>query len=67
MRLILRHRVLRGKLTKGYHSFYLDIYRDGKREYESLGVIANPKDKANYRSALQFCQDILAKSLRGRS
>ena len=61
MRLILRHRVLRGKLTRGYHSFYLDIYRDGKREYESLGVIANPRDKANYRSALQFCQDILAK------
>jgi len=61
MRLILRHRVLRGKLTKGYHSFYLDIYQNGKREYESLGVIANPKDKANYRSALQFCEDILAK------
>jgi len=48
-------------LTKGYHSFYLDIYQNGKREYESLGVIANPKDKANYRSALQFCEDILAK------
>ncbi|RNA72350.1 hypothetical protein CR163_000010 [Prosthecochloris sp. ZM_2] len=24
-------------------------------------MIANPKDKAYYRSALQFCQDILAK------
>lgn len=48
-------------MTKGYHSFYLDIYQNGQREYESLGVIANPKDKANYRSALQFCEDILAK------
>jgi integrase/recombinase XerD len=33
MRIILRYRVLKGKLTKGHHSFYLDIYQDGKRAY----------------------------------
>lgn len=61
MRIILRHRVLKGKLTKGHHSFYLDIYQDGKRDYEPLNVIANPLDKANYRKAVHFCEDVAAK------
>ena len=61
MRIILRHRVLKGKLTQGHHSFYLDIYKDGEREYEPLNVVANPQDKANYRKAVQFCEDVAAK------
>ena len=61
MRIILRYRVLKGKLTKGHHSFYLDIYQDGKRDYEPLDVIANPQDKANYRKAVHFCEDVAAK------
>ena len=61
MRIILRYRVLKGKLTKGHHSFYLDIYQDEKRDYEPLNVIVNPLDKANYRKAVQFCEDVAAK------
>jgi site-specific recombinase XerD len=61
MRIILRYRVLKGKLTKGHHSFYLDIYRDGDREYEPLNVIVDPQDKSNYRKAVHFCEDVAAK------
>jgi len=61
MRIILRYRVLKGKLTKGHHSFYLDIYQDGKRDYAPLNMVADPKDKDKYRAARQFCQDVIAK------
>ncbi len=61
MRLVLRHRVMTGRQQPGCHSFYLEIYHNGKRSYEPLDIVANPKDKANYREAVQFCQDIMAK------
>lgn len=61
MRLVLRHRVMTGKQQPGCHSFYLEIYHNRKRSYESLDIVADPKDKANYRQAIRFCQDILAK------
>ena len=50
-----------GRQQPGCHSFYLEIYHDGKRSYEPLDIVADPKDKANYRQTIQFCQDVMAK------
>ena len=61
MRLVLRHRVMTGRQQPGCHSFYLEIYHNGKRSYEPLDIVADPKDKANYRQTIQFCQDVMAK------
>ena len=61
MRLTLKHRVLNAKERKGWHSFFVEIYDNGTRVYEPLNVIVNPLDKANYRKAVQFCEDVAAK------
>ena len=58
---MLRHRVLKGKLTRGHHLFYLDIYQDGKRDDEPLNVIAKRRLEINrvivvgFRGAIAFC------------
>jgi hypothetical protein len=61
MRLTLKHRVLNAKERKGWHSFFVEIYDNGTRVYEPLNMVADPKDKAKYRAARQFCQDVIAK------
>jgi len=37
------------KLSKGGVSFYLDIYHNGKRNYETLGIKIDPKDPTSKR------------------
>ena len=61
MRLTLKHRVLNAKERKGWHSFFVEIYDNGTRVYEPLNMVADPKDKARYRAAKQFCVEVIAK------
>lgn len=61
MKLKLKHRVLTAKDRKGWHSFFIEIYAQGKRVYEPLDMVADPKDKPRYRAAMQFCTDVLSR------
>lgn len=55
------------KLKNGVYSLYLDYYRNGKRETETLGLYINPgKDsvtKATNKNTLQYANVILAQRL----
>lgn len=61
MKLKLKHRVLNARDRKGWHSFFIEIYHQGKRIYEPLDMVADSRDKAKYRVAMQFCMDVMAK------
>lgn len=61
MRLTLKHRVLTSRARKGWHSFFIEIFEHGERRYQSLDMVANPADKAQYRQTVQFCNDLIAR------
>jgi len=61
MRLTLKHRVLKSRARRGWHSFFIEVFDGGKRSYESLDIVADPKDKVHYKDVLILCRDIVAK------
>lgn len=50
------------KLSNGGKTFYLDIYRDGVREYEFLGIKINPSDSTKDKNE----KTTLAKTIRAK-
>lgn len=60
-------RLRRKKLANGNTSLYLDIYRDGKREYEFLKLYLIPEktkaDKETNKQTLQLANSIKSKRI----
>jgi integrase/recombinase XerD len=61
MRLTLKHRVLNSKARNGWHSFFIEVFDQGERRYESLDMVADPFDKSQYRQVVLLCEDLIAK------
>ena len=51
----------RRKLANGKVSLYLDIYHNGKRQYEFLKLYLDPKDRKGNKETLQLAENIRAK------